>query len=173
MSKIVGQTLLNQYRVDAFLASGGIGAVYRVWDVKRNVSLVMKVLHNELADEPHIVNKNDSDLRPIDILLVTRVRSDWSPDGITIATYSGEDWHHEIFLFNFDGSDVRQTSDTGNVLACSVFPNEGWISRTGQIDNCGSDNGCKVYIMRTNSTNVCRFKNNDYCDWQLCWVMKK
>lgn len=52
MSNLVGQVLLNQFRVDAFLASGGMGAVYRVWDTKRNVSLAMKVLHADLLDDP-------------------------------------------------------------------------------------------------------------------------
>jgi serine/threonine-protein kinase len=52
MSKMIGQILLGQFRVDEFIASGGMGAVYRVWDLKRNVSLAMKVLHSELAEDP-------------------------------------------------------------------------------------------------------------------------
>jgi serine/threonine-protein kinase len=51
MSNIIGQTLLNQFRVDAFIASGGMGAVYRVWDLKRNAPLAMKVLHADLAED--------------------------------------------------------------------------------------------------------------------------
>ena len=51
---LVGQVLLGQYRVDAFVASGGMGAVYRVWDLKRNVPLAMKVLHSELAEDPSV-----------------------------------------------------------------------------------------------------------------------
>src|SRR5512136_2201272 len=51
---VLGQTLLNQFRVDAFIASGGMGVVYRVWDLKRNVPLAMKVLHSELAEDPVI-----------------------------------------------------------------------------------------------------------------------
>ena len=57
MSNIIGQTLLDQYRVDTFVASGGMGAVYRVWDLKRNVSLAMKVLHNELAEDPSMFKR--------------------------------------------------------------------------------------------------------------------
>jgi serine/threonine-protein kinase len=52
MPNIIGQTLLNQFRVDAFIASGGMGTVYRVWDLRRNTNLAMKVLHTELADDP-------------------------------------------------------------------------------------------------------------------------
>lgn len=52
MPNLIGQTLLNQYRVDSFVASGGMGAVYKVWDLKRNVALAMKVLHADFADDP-------------------------------------------------------------------------------------------------------------------------
>jgi serine/threonine protein kinase len=57
MHGLIGTTLLNQYRVDAFVAAGGMGAVYRVWDLKRNVPLAMKVLHSELADDPHMFKR--------------------------------------------------------------------------------------------------------------------
>jgi eukaryotic-like serine/threonine-protein kinase len=56
-SSIIGQTLLDQFRVDAFVASGGMGAVYRVWDLKRNVPLAMKVLHVELAEDPSVFKR--------------------------------------------------------------------------------------------------------------------
>jgi serine/threonine protein kinase len=55
MSKLVGQTILSQYRVEEFIASGGMGAVYRVWDIRRNVPLAMKVLHHDLMDDPAIL----------------------------------------------------------------------------------------------------------------------
>jgi len=54
MKIIVGQTLLNQFRVEAFIAACGMGAVYRVRDLKRNVPLAMKVLHADLADDPTV-----------------------------------------------------------------------------------------------------------------------
>jgi len=54
---IIDQTLLQQYRVDAFVASGGMGAVYRVWDLKRNAPLAMKVLHSDLADDPSVFKR--------------------------------------------------------------------------------------------------------------------
>jgi eukaryotic-like serine/threonine-protein kinase len=57
MTNLIGQTLLNQYRVEHFVAAGGMGAVYRVWDTKRNVPLAMKVLHSDLADDPQIFKR--------------------------------------------------------------------------------------------------------------------
>ena len=57
MANLIGQTLLNQFRVDSFVASGGMGTVYRVWDLKRNAPLAMKVLHSELAENPSIFKR--------------------------------------------------------------------------------------------------------------------
>jgi len=54
---LISQELLSQFRVDSFLASGGMGAVYRVWDLKRNVPLAMKVLHAEMADDPSMFKR--------------------------------------------------------------------------------------------------------------------
>ncbi len=50
--RLIGETLIDQYRVDEFIAAGGMGAVYRVWDLKRNVPLAMKVLHADLSEDP-------------------------------------------------------------------------------------------------------------------------
>jgi serine/threonine-protein kinase len=65
MANLIGQTLLDQFRVEAFVASGGMGAVYRAWDVKRNVSLAMKVLHAELADDPSIFKRFEREARAL------------------------------------------------------------------------------------------------------------
>ncbi|MFC1996963.1 protein kinase [Chloroflexota bacterium] len=65
---LIGQTLLNQYRVDAFVASGGMGAVYRVWDLKRNAYLAMKVLHDDLLEEPSILKRFQREARALEKL---------------------------------------------------------------------------------------------------------
>ncbi len=65
---LIGQTLLNQYRVDAFIDSGGMGAVYRVWDIKRNAYLAMKVLHSDLLDEPSILKRFKREARALEKL---------------------------------------------------------------------------------------------------------
>lgn len=117
----------------------------------------------------YVINKNGSGLEQINISILTRGRSDWSPDGITIGTYSGESWHREIYLFDLDGSNLRQISNGGNVLAPSFSPDGGWVVFTGYIDNYGNDDGCEIYIMRIDGTDVRRLTNNDYCDWQPRW----
>lgn len=57
MRNLVGQILLNQYRVESFVAAGGMGSVYRVWDDKRNVYLALKTLHSDLADDPQVFKR--------------------------------------------------------------------------------------------------------------------
>jgi hypothetical protein len=52
----IGQKIHGQFRADAFIASGGMGAVYRVWDLQRNVPLAMKVLHADLAEDPALLS---------------------------------------------------------------------------------------------------------------------
>ena len=54
MNNPIGQTLLNQYRVDAFIGAGGMSTVYKAYDLKRSVYLAMKVLHADLADDPSV-----------------------------------------------------------------------------------------------------------------------
>jgi len=49
MSNLVGKTLLNRYKVQAFLGRGGMAEVYKVWDNQRMTSLAMKVLLEDLA----------------------------------------------------------------------------------------------------------------------------
>jgi serine/threonine protein kinase len=51
MSDLIGQVLLNQFRVEASISVGGMGTVYRVWDLKRGVALAMKVLHSDLIED--------------------------------------------------------------------------------------------------------------------------
>ncbi len=65
MTNLIGQVLLDQYRVDAFVASGGMGAVYRVSDLKRNVPLAMKVLHADLAEDPSVFKRFEREARAL------------------------------------------------------------------------------------------------------------
>ncbi len=51
MENLIGRTLQNRFKVLSYVASGGMSVVYRVWDVQRNVTLAMKVLHLDLMDD--------------------------------------------------------------------------------------------------------------------------
>ncbi len=54
---LIGRTLLQQYKVVDFISAGGMGAVYKVWDVQRKAYLAMKVLHADFAEDPHIFKR--------------------------------------------------------------------------------------------------------------------
>src|SRR3989304_8655599 len=64
-ANIIGQVLLDQYQVIEFISSGGMGAVYRVLDLRRSVYLAMKVLHAELADDPSILKRFKREARAL------------------------------------------------------------------------------------------------------------
>jgi serine/threonine protein kinase len=49
MSNLIGQILLNRYRVDASLGRGAMADVYKVWDDQRAAYLAMKLLREDLA----------------------------------------------------------------------------------------------------------------------------
>ena len=51
MIDLIGQTLLNRYRVDALLGRGGMSDVYKAWDGQRGAYLAMKVLRADLAED--------------------------------------------------------------------------------------------------------------------------
>jgi len=64
-SNIVGQIIANQFRVDTFISAGGMGSVFRVWDLKRNVPLAMKVLHADLAEDQVIFERFKREARAL------------------------------------------------------------------------------------------------------------
>lgn len=66
---LIGETLLNQFRVDGFIASGGMATIYRVWDLQRSVPLAMKVLHPELADDPSFIARFEREARALQSLI--------------------------------------------------------------------------------------------------------
>jgi serine/threonine protein kinase len=68
MNDLVGRILLDQYQVEAFIASGGAGTVFRAWDLKRNTWLAMKVLHEDLAEDPSIFKQFQREARALERL---------------------------------------------------------------------------------------------------------
>jgi serine/threonine protein kinase len=117
----------------------------------------------------YTINDDGSKLQQIGGSFVTRGRSDWSPDGETIGSYSGESWKREIFLMDIAGQNLRQISSGGNTLAPSFSPDGQWVAFTGYIDQFGNSSGCEIYTMKTDGSQVIRLTDNDYCDWQPRW----
>ncbi len=127
--------------------------------------------------ELYIMNLDGSDIRTVtqvyaDYGGVKRIRgrSDWSPDGRTLASYVGQRWHWDIFLIDRDGENFRLiTGDGGNYLAPSFSPSGQWIAFTSYRDKYGDEDGCEIYVMRMDGTEIRRLTDNEYCDWQPRW----
>jgi TolB protein len=118
----------------------------------------------------YTVRLDGSKLARITNLSAIRGRSDWSPDGQYIVTYSGEAWHRELYIMNADGSNARQlTPGGGNSQGPSFSPDGKWVAFTAYFDHYNEDNGCEIYIIRIDGTDLRRLTNNDYCDYQPRW----
>lgn len=117
----------------------------------------------------YTLNADGTELKIVNKDFTTRGRSDWSWNGKLIAGYSGSSWQRKIFLMNSDGSNLFALYSVGNVQAPSFSPDDNWVTFTGYIDNMGDNNGCEIYILRTNGTDLHRLTENDYCDWQPRW----
>ncbi|MCI0519204.1 MAG: zinc-ribbon domain-containing protein [Chloroflexi bacterium] len=115
------------------------------------------------------IGLDGSDQRQITEIEGLRGRSDWSPDGSTIATYAGEAWRREIILIDPLSGEVAAITQGGNNLAPNYSPDGGWMVFTSYMDNYGNDNGCELYLMRLDGSQVTRLTENDYCDWQPNW----
>jgi TolB protein len=115
------------------------------------------------------IDINGENLKQITNLAEIRGRSAWSVNGNEIATYIGPNWHREIVILDINGSIIKKLTQGGNNLAPSYSPDGNWIAFTSYKDLYGDDNGCEIYIMRANGTDVRRLTNNSYCDYQPRW----
>lgn len=116
------------------------------------------------------IRVNGDELHKISNLPAIRGRSDWSPDGKYIVTYSGEPWKREVYIMNADGTNARVLSPVGgNSQGPSFSPDGQWVAFTSYFDHYNDDNGCEIYIVRLDGTDLRRLTNNDYCDYQPRW----
>jgi Tol biopolymer transport system component len=117
----------------------------------------------------HVVDLDGSGIRSVLEVEGLRGRNDWSPTGAWLATYAGESWNREIMLFDLAGEEIVQLTNGGNNLAPSFSPDGKWITFTSYMDRYRDDDGCEIYIMRVDGTDLRRLTDNEYCDWQPRW----
>jgi TolB protein len=115
------------------------------------------------------IDPDGSNLTQVSRLEGIRGRSDWSPDGALVATYAGSAWEREVYLMDPDGSNPRPITQGGNNLAPSFSPDGKWIVFTSYRDRYRDENGCEIYRMRVDGSEVTRLTDNEYCDWQPRW----
>jgi TolB protein len=117
-----------------------------------------------------IINLDSTGLKQVTHMATLRGRSDWSPDGKWAVTYAGEPWGRELFFIPLDGGDPYQmTPSGGNSQGPSISPDGLWVVFTAYYNDIGNDDGCEIYIMRTDGTRLTRLTQNEYCDWQPRW----
>jgi TolB protein len=118
----------------------------------------------------YTVRTNGRELHQISNLPSIRGRSDWSPDGKYIVTYSGDAWNRDVYIMNADGSNARVLSPKGgDSQGPSFSPDSQWVTFTAYFDHPKDDNGCEIYIVRVDGSDLRRLTNNDYCDYQPRW----
>jgi TolB protein len=116
------------------------------------------------------INLDGSGLKQLTQLTNLRGRSDWSPDGKWAVTYAGEPWGREVYLLPMDGGEpVQLTLSGGNSQGPSFSPDGQWVAFTSYYGAIGNENGCEIYIIRTNGSQLTRLTNNTFCDWQPRW----
>ena len=121
------------------------------------------------SNQLSVVNADGTGLHQISDLPAIRGRSDWSSQDL-VATYSGEPWQHDIYVMNAAGSNPHKVAPPGgNSQGPSFSPDGTWIAFTAYFDMPHDDNGCEIYIMRTDGSDLRRLTNNDYCDYQPRW----
>jgi eukaryotic-like serine/threonine-protein kinase len=82
---LLGAMINNRYRVQAKLAVGGFGAIYRATQVKNNRRVAIKVMHPELSEDEHLVARFRREAVTLcslrDAHTVTTYELDQMPDG--------------------------------------------------------------------------------------------
>ncbi len=102
---LIGQILLGRYRVDAFIASGGMGAVYKVTDLSRQAPLAMKVLHSDYLDDPSVVRHFQREANALQQITHTNI----------VRFYGMEQSGNELFLLQefINGPTLKRVLEHG------------------------------------------------------------
>jgi len=145
----------------------GEGAWDPVWSP--DGSQILFASGSQERPQLYIMNSDGSDVRQITDMDGLHGRIDWSPDGSTLATYQGEEWLNEIILLNTTGTEIRQITNGVNNMSPSFSPDGGWITFVSYMDNLRNEDGCEIYFMRIDGSDIRRLTDNDYCDWQPRW----
>lgn len=142
---------------DPTWAPDGSKIMFASYDVNKSIQLFT-------------INIDGSDLKQLTHMDNLRGRSDWSPDGKWAVTYAGEPWHRELFLIPLEGGDPVQLTPTGgNSQGPSFSPDGQWVAFTAYFNEIGNEDGCEIYSIKVDGTQLTRLTDNSYCSWQPRW----
>ena len=115
------------------------------------------------------MNAGGTTIQKVDELSGLDGRPDWSVD-YTIATYSGtKDAHDREIVLMEVGKTPETITNGGDNLSPSFSPDGQWITFMSYRDHYWESDGCEIYIMRKDGTDIRRLTNNTYCDYQPRW----
>ena len=131
-----------------------------------------KVLFTSREDNKagiYYMNAGGTTIQKIEELNGLDGRSDWSVD-YTIATYSGsKDAHDREIVVMEVGKAPETITNGGDNLSPSFSPDGQWIAFMSYRDHYWESDGCEIYIMRKDGTDIRRLTDNTYCDYQPRW----
>ena len=117
----------------------------------------------------YYMNAGGTTIQKIELLNGLDGRPDWSVD-YTIATYSGtKDAHDREIVLLEVGEDPQTITSGGDNLSPSFSPDGQWITFMSYRDHYWESDGCEIYIMRKDGTDIRRLTDNTYCDYQPRW----
>jgi serine/threonine protein kinase len=97
---IAATVLARRYRVDARIASGGMGTVYRGWDVRLHRAVAVKLLHPHLAEDGEVRERFHAEARH-----AARVRH---PNVVAVLDADEHDGQPFIVMELVDGPSLRE-----------------------------------------------------------------
>jgi tRNA A-37 threonylcarbamoyl transferase component Bud32 len=65
MPDLVGQTLLNRYRIEELIGRGGMAEVYKAWDTHRQYYVAIKVMREDLAEDLEFLRRFKREARAL------------------------------------------------------------------------------------------------------------
>jgi serine/threonine protein kinase len=65
MNDLVGQTLRNRYHIQALIGRGEMAEVYKAWDARRQYSVAIKVMREDLAEDQEFLQRFKREARAL------------------------------------------------------------------------------------------------------------
>ncbi|MDK2980859.1 MAG: TolB protein [Chloroflexota bacterium] len=131
-----------------------------------------KVLFTSREDNQagiYTMNAGGTTIQKVEALSGLDGRPDWSLD-YAIATYSGsKDAHDREIIVMEVGEDPVTVTSGGDNLSPSFSPDGQWVAFMSYRDHFWEADGCEIYIMRKDGTDIRRLTDNTYCDYQPRW----
>ncbi len=100
MEELVGQTLLDRYYVEEFVGRGGMAEVYRARDLRRRITVALKFLREEMAEDEVFLRRFRREARVLETLQ--------HPNIVRYYGFEETDSLHFLVVEFIDGEGLRK-----------------------------------------------------------------